>query len=171
MNAIASCKPCSCLLMRNWFEIHHYATRQLSLNRFSIHRFISYWRYQSWLAPQLFLTNICHLIPNYYYRIIVSLFKCTRHFVTQHYCDVIMGAMACQIASLTIVYFIVHSGAGQRKHQSSASMAFVRGIHRWPVNSPHKWPVTRENMFPFDDVIMKCPKRGDHFTNVYVIYN
>ena len=38
-------------------------------------------------------------------------------------------------------------------HQSSASLAFVRGIHRWPVNSPHKWPVTRK-MFPFDDVIM-----------------
>ena len=29
----------------------------------------------------------------------------------------------------------------------------VRGIHRWPVNSPHKGPVTRK-MFPFDDVIM-----------------
>ena len=40
-----------------------------------------------------------------------------------------------------------------KKHQSSASLAFVRGIHRWPVNSPHKWPVTRK-MFPFDDVIM-----------------
>ena len=45
------------------------------------------------------------------------------------------------------------SGADQRKHQSSASMAFVRGIHQWPVNSPHKGPVTRK-MFPFDDVIM-----------------
>ena len=43
------------------------------------------------------------------------------------------------------------SGADQRKHQSSASLAFVRGIHRWPVNSPHKWPVTRK-MFPSDDV-------------------
>ena len=41
----------------------------------------------------------------------------------------------------------------QRKHQSSALLAFVRGIHRWPVNSPHTWPVTRK-MFPFDDVIM-----------------
>ena len=39
------------------------------------------------------------------------------------------------------------------KHQSSASLAFVLGIHRWPVNSPHKGPVTRK-MFPFDDVIM-----------------
>ena len=46
-----------------------------------------------------------------------------------------------------------HSGADQRKHQSSASLAFVRGIHRWPVNSPHKGPVTRK-MFPFDDIIM-----------------
>ena len=45
------------------------------------------------------------------------------------------------------------SGAGQRKHQSSASLAFVRGIHRWPVNSPYKWPATRK-MFPFDDVII-----------------
>ena len=41
----------------------------------------------------------------------------------------------------------------KEKHQRSASLAFVRGIHRWPVNSPHKWPVTRK-MFPFDDVIM-----------------
>ena len=40
-----------------------------------------------------------------------------------------------------------------RKHYGSASLAFVWGIHRGPVNSPHKWPVTR-NMFPFDDVIM-----------------
>ena len=49
--------------------------------------------------------------------------------------------------------FTVYLGADQRKHQSSASLAFVRGIHRWPVNSPHKGPVTRK-MFPFDDVII-----------------
>ena len=64
-----------------------------------------------------------------------------------------MNAIASQIASLTIVYSIVHSDADQRKHQSSASLAFVWGIHRGPVNSPHKWPVTRK-MFTFDDVIM-----------------
>ena len=40
-----------------------------------------------------------------------------------------------------------------KKYQSSTSLAFVRGIHRRPVNSPHKWPVMRK-MFPFDDVIM-----------------
>ena len=64
-----------------------------------------------------------------------------------------MGAIASQITSLTIVYSIVYSDADQREHQSSASVAFVRGIHRGPLNSLHKWPVTRK-MFPFDDVIM-----------------
>ena len=70
-----------------------------------------------------------------------------------HYDDVIMDTIASQITSLTIVYSAVYSGADQSKHQSSASLAFVWGIHRGPVNSPHKWPVTRK-MFPFDDVIM-----------------
>ena len=72
-----------------------------------------------------------------------------------HYNDVIMCVMASQITSLTIVYSTVYSGADHRKHQSSASLAFVRGIHRWPVNSPHKGPVTLK-MFLFDDVIMIC---------------
>ena len=65
-----------------------------------------------------------------------------------------MGVIASHITSLTIVYSTVYSYADQRKHQSSASLAFVQGIHRGPVNSPHKWPVTQK-MFPFDDVIMK----------------
>ena len=65
-----------------------------------------------------------------------------------------MGAIASQITSLMIVHSIVYSDADQRKHQSSASLAFVRGIHRVPVTSPHQWPVTRK-MFPFDDVIMR----------------
>ena len=74
------------------------------------------------------------------------------HF-TPHYNDVIMGARASQITSLTIVCSTVYSDADERKHQSSASLAFVWGIHRRPVNSPRKWPVTRK-MIPFDDVIM-----------------
>ena len=65
----------------------------------------------------------------------------------------IMSAMASQITSLTLVYSSVYPGVDQSKHQSSALLAFVRGIHRRPVNSPHKGPVTRK-MFPFDDVIM-----------------
>ena len=70
-----------------------------------------------------------------------------------HYNDVIMGMIASQITSLTIVYSIIYSDADQRKHQSSASLAFVRGIHRRPVNSTHKWPVTRK-MVTFVDVII-----------------
>ena len=73
-----------------------------------------------------------------------------------HYKGVIMGAIASQITSLNIVYSTVYSDADQRKHQSPASLAFMRGSHRGPVNSPHKWPITR-NTFPFDDVIMAQP--------------
>ena len=70
-----------------------------------------------------------------------------------HNSDVIMGTKASQITSLTIVYSTVYLRADQRKHQSSASLTFVRGIHRWPLNFPHKGPVMRK-MFPFDEVIM-----------------
>ena len=64
-----------------------------------------------------------------------------------------MSAMASQITGVSIVYSTVCSGADQWKHQSSASLAFVRGFHRWPVNSPHTRPVTWK-MFPFYDVII-----------------
>ena len=80
-----------------------------------------------------------------------------------HYSVVIMGAMASQITSPNIVYSIVYPGADQRKRHSSTLLAFVRGIHRWPVNFPHKRQVTRK-MFPFDDVIM----RRNHTTPFYV---
>ena len=82
-------------------------------------------------------------------------FSISSKVITTHYGDVIMSTIASQITSLTIVYSTVYSGADQRKHQSSASLAFVWGIHRWPVNSPHKGPVTRK-MSTFDDVIMNC---------------
>ena len=72
-----------------------------------------------------------------------------------HYSDVIMNAMASQITGILIVNSTVCWGADQGKYQSSALLAFVRGIHLLPVNSPHKWPVTRK-MFQFDDVIMRC---------------
>ena len=51
----------------------------------------------------------------------------------RHYNDVIMGAIAYQITSPTIVYSTIYSGSDKKKHKSSASLAFVRGIHRWPV--------------------------------------
>ena len=70
-----------------------------------------------------------------------------------HYNDVIMSALASQFTSGSIVCSTVGSGADQRKHQSSASLAFVRGIHQWPGNSPHKGPLTQK-MYPFDNVII-----------------
>ena len=118
-----------------------------------------------------------------------------------HYSGVMMGAMASQITSLTIVYSTVyscadavasqitsititystvHSGTNHRKQQSSTSLAFVRGFHRWPVNFPHKWPVTRK-MFPFDDVILHlcgrmymdfsflCDKRNNKVVLIIII--
>ena len=64
-----------------------------------------------------------------------------------------MSMMAFQITSVSIVCSTVCSVVDQRKHQNATSLAFVRGIHRWPVNSPHKGPETRR-LFLFDDVIM-----------------
>ena len=103
--------------------------------------------------------------PTYHRMMVVNILA-----IRSHYSDVIMGMMASQITSLTIVYSTVYSGTDQRKHQSSAPLAFVWGIHRSPVNSPHKWPVTRK-MFPFDDVIMRqaiCnQQQGDSTVTLY----
>ena len=63
---------------------------------------------------------------------------------TQVYWISFITAMASQINSLTVDYSTVYSGADQRKHQSSVSLAFVWRIHRGPVTSSHKWPVTRK---------------------------
>ena len=94
--------------------------------------------------------------------------KVIHGLLLSRYNDVIMGAMASQISSVSIVYSTVCSGADQRKHQSSASLAFVRGIHRWPVNSSHKCPVTRK-MFPFDDVIMTS--QVANYTGLTLVFN
>ena len=64
-----------------------------------------------------------------------------------------VGSTASQITNILTVCSAICSGTHQTIHQSSALLAFVRGIHRWPVDSPHKGPVTRK-MAPFDDVIM-----------------
>ena len=71
----------------------------------------------------------------------------------KHYGDDIMSAMASQITGVSIVCSTIWSGADQRKHQSSMSLAFARGIHQWSVDSPHKVPVTRKVLL-FDDISM-----------------
>ena len=92
-----------------------------------------------WFAFAILNTYVNHIYTLWYFKM--------------HYGDVIMGTIASQITILTIVYSTVYSDADQRKHQSSASLAFVRGIYRRPVNSPLEWPVTWK-LFPFDDFIM-----------------
>ena len=80
-----------------------------------------------------------------------------------HYGDVVMGPIASQITSITIVYSTVYSDADQRKHKTSASPTFVWGIHRGPVNSPHKWPVTRKIFH------LLASSWSNHAQNIYQI--
>ena len=61
--------------------------------------------------------------------------------------------MVSQITGVSIVCSTVCSGTDQRKYQSSTSLAFVREIPWWQVDSPRKGPVTWK-IFPFDDIIM-----------------
>ena len=70
-----------------------------------------------------------------------------------------MSTMVSQITGVMIVCSGVCSGADQIKHQSSALLAVVRGIHRWPVNSHHKGPVPRK-MFPLDDETKRSKEEG-----------
>ena len=112
-----------------------------------------YYLEQWWPRP---LTKISVIMPQYtscHITLWWLLWYCAHNQCSSHYSDVIMSAMASEITSITIVYSSVYSGADQRKHQSSASLAFVRKIHWSPVNSPHKGPVTRK-IFPFDHIIM-----------------
>ena len=85
---------------------------------------------------------------------LVGWHKVQRSKSLQKHYRVIVSAMASQITSVSIVCSTVCSGTDQRKHQSSTSLAFVRGIHWWPLDSLHKGPITWKK-FPFDDIIMK----------------
>ena len=119
---------------------------------------------RSWNAS-LWKTNtrLSYIVDN---MVIKALAACFAR--TAHYSDVIMSAMASQITSVTIVYSTVCSDADQTTHQSSASLAFVREIHRWPVNSPPKGPVTRK-MFSFDGVIMSSHGIGQDYVEGSVL--
>ena len=60
-----------------------------------------------------------------------------------YYNDVIMSARASQITSVSIVCSTVYLGAVHGKHQSSASLTFVRGIHRWPCYKEKACPFVK----------------------------
>ena len=107
-------------------------------------------RMKSWPLPVMLITLVDSLRPGC---VLLCLSISSSGFHEEHYNDVIMDTIASQTTSLTIVYSTVYSDADQRKHQSSASLAFVWGIHRdrWIPRTNGQW--TRK-MFPFDDIIM-----------------
>ena len=81
----------------------------------------------------------------------------SNYMLPLHYSDVITSAMASQVTSLTIVYSTVYSDTDERKHQSSVSLAFVRGSHRWPLTAQRASNAENVSIWwpPFDGVIMK----------------
>ena len=75
---------------------------------------------------------------------------------TWQFSHIIMSAMSSQVTGVSIVYSNVCSGADQRQHSSSASLTFVRVVHRYPVKSPHKRPLTRK-CFHLMTSLCGCP--------------
>ena len=137
---------------------------EIELNHFSlcivhIHKYAHDTRLGVVCTNRIYKFNqqVMHILRgNYIYAFedIVHLLEMSLPFVHPfHYSDVITSAMASQITGVSIVYSIVCSGADQRKHQCSASLTFVSGIHQWPANPPHEGPVTGK-MFPFHNIIM-----------------
>ena len=85
--------------------------------------------------------NVPHLFFNIYRY--YTIFGMISHMLRSYFGKITMSKTASQITNLTIVCSNVYLASDQSQHQSSAPLAFVRGIHRWPVKSPHKGPVTR----------------------------
>ena len=142
-------KPCAYFL---GYTVWYWAISQLSKKNLIIHKTGVVYEYKSMVKGKIRIKRDMS-----YKRMALYLKLLWRHpniFCTL-YNDAIMGAITYQITSLTIVFSAVYSRANQRKHQRSASLALMLGIHRWLVNSPHKWPVTRK-MFTFDNVVMDC---------------
>ena len=102
------------------------------------------------------------------YKLIDTL-KSTVCIKRHHYNGVILSAMVSQIAGVSIVCSIVCSGADQRKQQSSASLAFVWEIHKWPVVSPQKGSVTRK-MFPFNLFVSLLSNFWHSFFHLHLLY-
>ena len=129
---------CMSLTNWEWFLVHQWFwTSYYSRNKSHVDNFK--WNILEWWYPcAVKWTSWCC-----WARVMVYVINCP---CCKHYNDVITGAMASQITRFMIVYQIVYPGADQRKHQSSVSLAFVRGIHRWPVNCPHKMTSNAQNV-------------------------
>ena len=145
---LASKVTCSCQFRSNYHQTDHNAPRVLCVSYPGFQIFTPVWP-----GPTRKIYSITILLHS----------RC--YTIYQHYSDVIMSAVAFHITGVSVVFSTVCSGADQRTHQRSASLAFVREIHRWPGDFPHKKPVTRQ-MYPFDDVIMKSVNISDEIISV-----
>ena len=138
------------LILETWRYMHHLASKSWRYKHFVIQWLMHIWhkhprpKLKSQSYPHT-STKQCQAISRH-----SDDWKIMKHFyqivLTIHYSDVIMGTMVSQITSLTIVYSTIYSGADQRKHQSSTSLAFLWGTHRWPVNSPVQMTHNVENV-------------------------
>ena len=133
-----------------WLQVQHEFPAEKNFSLFdtkvfvwnNLVRIFSYEKRRNWC---LFIYLFIHI---FIYVSVVIWYQWIAYPAKIHNNDVIMSTMASQITSVSIVCSTVCSSADQRKHQSSASLAFVNGIHRWPFDSPHKGPLTRK-MSPF----------------------
>ena len=138
-------------------SIGHLATPQRNFNRNSSNSIKEnafqniVWKMVVILTWPQCIKGLMALMCNILY--IWSRYQWNIRYTLWHYSGVIMSAMASQVTGVSIVCSTVCSCTDQRKHQNSASLAYVKGIHRSPVDSLHKRPVPRK-MFPCDDVIM-----------------
>ena len=154
INQLQSSNVCSAFSL--WFRFFFACTdtsRSEQNNRDLLDDIIQ-WFLERNCSDQCF-TKICSIAFNWHHRKSWFVFKWL--LASQHVCWHVVDPATLRWRhngrdSVTIIYSTVYSDTDQRKHQSSASLVFVWGIHRGQVNSPHKWPVTRK-MFPFDDVI------------------
>ena len=173
------CDLCSLIPMQD------FTINKKSLPALQQYSFVSWWRHMSVIClksqrTRLFVQNLDLGKNNKKQQRVAFVGESTPvdapHKGPVHYIDVTMTTMASQITSLAVVYSIVYSGADQRKHQSSASLAFVRGIHR-DRGIPRTKDQLRENVsiwwrhheiqnsFPWHDVIMDIRYRI-HYINL-----
>ena len=96
-----------------------------------------------WSSPFSYcFISVCYNISRICIRHLICL--TTNTCLAYHCSDVTMSGMASLITDIWSVCSVVRPGTHQRKHQSSASLGFVRGIHRWSVVLPHKEPTVAQ---------------------------
>ena len=118
--------------------------------------FLSFYnRCALWVLSKVYIQLFISIYSYLYHNAHLSK-SCCYDVHREHYSNDIMGAMASQIIKFTVVYTTIYSGADQRKHQSSASLAFMWRIHRWPMSSPHKGPVIQKIIMKYDNDIIAC---------------